>query len=59
MEGIWSIAIIVGPILLIAVLIWAYFRNRASASRGEIARAERGTRELREQIEEENAHRRG
>lgn len=57
MEGIWSLAIIVGPALLIVVLIWAFLRNRASASRGEIERAERGARELREDIEEDNAQR--
>lgn len=55
MEGIWPIVTILGPILLIGVLIWAFVRNRRSASRGEIARAERGARELREEIEEENA----
>lgn len=55
MEGIWPIATVVGPILLLAVLAWAFLRNRASASRSEIERAERGARELREEIEEENA----
>ena len=55
MEGIWPIVTVLGPILLIGVLIWAFVRNRRSASRAEIERAERGARELREEIEEESA----
>ncbi|WP_165938550.1 hypothetical protein [Parafrankia sp. BMG5.11] len=47
---ILSIATIVGPILMLAVIIWAYMRNK-SASRSTTQRAERGARELREEIE--------
>lgn len=51
MQGeILSIATIVGPILMLAVIIWAYMRNK-SASRSTTQRAERGARELREEIE--------
>jgi hypothetical protein len=54
MESLWSLITIVGPLLLIAALVWAYFRNR-NASRASIARAERGAREVRREIEEEEA----
>ncbi len=51
MDGeIWSILVIGGPILLIAVIIYSYLRNRA-ASPSTTARAERGAAELREEIE--------
>ena len=46
MEGLWSLITVVGPILLIAAIIWAYLRNR-TAGRASVARAERGARELR------------
>ena len=55
MEGIWPFVTVLGPLLLIGVLIWAFVRNRRSETPGEIARAERGARELREEIEEESA----
>jgi len=54
MESLWSVITIVAPLLLIAALIWAYFRNR-NASRGSVERAERGARELRRELEEEEA----
>lgn len=44
-----------GALLLLAAIIYAFVSNRASATRGEIATAERGARELREEIEEDNA----
>lgn len=47
---ILTIATIVGPILMLAVIIWAYLRNKA-ASRATTERAERGARELRDDIE--------
>jgi hypothetical protein len=52
MGWLWTLATIVGPLLLIGAIVWAYLRNRR-ASPGEIARAERGARELREEIEED------
>lgn len=55
MGSIWPVITVVGPLLLIGFLIWAFFRNRASASRTQIERAERGARDLREDIEEDNA----
>jgi len=51
---LWSLATILGPILLIAAIGWAYFRNR-NPRPGEIARAEQGARELRQELEEEDA----
>ena len=54
MGWLWMLATIIGPLLLIAAIIWAYLHNR-HASRGEIARAERGARELREELERDEA----
>jgi hypothetical protein len=51
---LWSLSTIVGPILLMAVILWAWLRNR-NPRPGEIARAERGARELRQDIEEDEA----
>lgn len=48
--GFWSIALILGPILLLAVIVWAFLRNRG-ASRATTERAERGAAELRAEIE--------
>jgi hypothetical protein len=53
---LWTLITILGPVLLIGVILWAYFRNR-NPSPGEIAQAERGARELREELEEEEAQR--
>ena len=53
---LWTLVTIVGPLLLIAAVVWAYLRNR-NPRREEIARAERGARELREELEEEEARR--
>lgn len=50
MESVLAIATIVGPILLLGVLIWAWLRNR-QASRSNEIEAERGARALREDIE--------
>lgn len=53
---LWSLITILGPILLIGAIVWAYLRNRKPRA-GEIARAERGARELREELEEDEARR--
>ena len=53
---LWTLITILGPLLLIAAMVWAYLRNR-NPSREEIVRAERGARELRGEIEEEEARR--
>jgi len=54
--SLWSLVTILGPILLMGAIIWAWLRNRNPAP-GEIARAERGARELREELEEDEARR--
>ena len=51
---LWTLITILGPLLLIAAIVWAYLRNRNPAP-GEIARAEQGARELRQELEEEEA----
>jgi hypothetical protein len=53
---LWTLITILGPLLLIAAIVWAYLRNR-NPSPGEIARADRGARELRQELEEEEARR--
>ena len=45
----WGILNIVGPLLLAAVLLWAFLRNRSS--RREIDRSERGTRDVYDESE--------
>lgn len=50
MSEILSLATIVGPIVLLAVIIWLTLRNRASSKR-EVARSEQGARDLRKDIE--------
>jgi len=47
---LWSLVTILGPILLIAVVIYAVLRNRGG-SRREVDRAERGAVELRKELE--------
>lgn len=51
MEPVLAAATVIGPILLLAAVIWACLRNRR-ASRSNEARAERGARELRHDIED-------
>ena len=53
---LWTLITIVGPLLLIGAILWAWLRNKGPRSE-EIARAERGARELREELEEEEARR--
>jgi hypothetical protein len=56
MESLWIVIDIVGPLLLMVVVIWLVVRNRR-ARRAEIARAEQGARELRAELDEEEARR--
>ena len=53
MGSLWPLITILGPILLLVAIIWATLRNRGS--REDIARADRGARELREEIERDEA----
>ena len=54
MGWLWGLVTVLGPLLLIGAIIWAYFRNRGG-SRAEIARAERGARDVREEIKRDEA----
>jgi hypothetical protein len=56
MESLWFVIDIVAPALLIAAIIWVWLRNR-KASRRSFERAERGARELRQELEEDEARR--
>jgi flagellar biosynthesis/type III secretory pathway M-ring protein FliF/YscJ len=49
METLWLFAVVIGPLLLIGFIIYAVRRNR-SDSPENVARAERGAREVREEI---------
>ena len=52
----WGLAVTVGPALLLLALAWAAWRNR-SMTPTEERRSERGTRELRDQIDAEDSRR--
>ena len=47
---IWGLVLILGPLVLLGVIVWAFARNRA-AGRANVDRAERGAVEVREEIE--------
>lgn len=49
---IWGLVLIIGPLILLGVIIWAFMRNRA-AGRANVEQAERGAVRLREEIERE------
>ena len=51
MGSVWSLAIIIGPILLIGAVIFAWFKNRNTSDRLE-RKADKGARNLREDIAE-------
>lgn len=53
--GLWSLATVIGPILLIIAIIWALWSNRKAKDR-TIRDAERGARELREDLEDDQVH---
>jgi hypothetical protein len=52
METLWLFAVAIGPLLLIGFIIYATRRNR-NDSPANVARAERGAREVREEIARE------
>lgn len=52
MAWFWWIAVVVGPLLLIVLIVWGTVRNRASSE--DIGRAERGAKQLREQLARED-----
>ena len=52
MNSLWSLATIIGPILLIAAIVYAWYRNR-SAGTANFERAERGAAEVRDRIHDD------
>jgi hypothetical protein len=56
MTTIWLLTVTLGPLLLLAVLIWAWLRNRRTPP-SVTARSERGARELREEIKRDPEYR--
>lgn len=52
MEGLWFWITVIGPILLAAVMFYAWRKNKAQP-RDEVRRSEQGAREYREQIDRE------
>jgi hypothetical protein len=53
---LWTLITILGPILLIGAIVWAYLRNRG-ASRANLNRAEEGAKELRQELEDDPRYR--
>lgn len=51
MGSIWGVAVILGPIILLAVAIYVWMRNR-QAGPHSVEQSERGARKLREDLEE-------
>lgn len=49
MGWLWSLVVILGPLLLIAAIVWATLRVR-NASRSSLERAEQSARDVREGI---------
>lgn len=50
MASIWSIAVILGPIILLAVAIYVWAKNRQASDRS-VEQSEQGARELREELD--------
>jgi hypothetical protein len=55
MAWLWWVAVVVGPILLLALILWGVLRTRTSSQ--DVSRAERGARELREELAREDEKR--
>jgi hypothetical protein len=49
MESLWLFAVVAGPLLLIGVIIYASRRNKGGSA-ANVAQAERGAREVRDEI---------
>ena len=56
MTTLWLLTVTLGPLLLLAVLIWAWLRNR-NAPPSVDARSEAGAREVREEIKRDPEYR--
>lgn len=55
-EAMWFFTVVGGPILLIAAIIWFTVRNKTAGQRN-FDRAERGARELRQELERDPDYR--
>ncbi len=51
MEAVLSFATVIGPILLLGAIIWAWTRNRKTSDRVD-RKAEQGARDLQRELEE-------
>lgn len=52
LSWLWALQTVVGPILLIGAIIWVTLYTKR-ARRSNLDRAERGAKEVREEIEED------
>lgn len=53
MESLWGVATVVGPIVLLAVIVWAWLRNRKAGAPSE-RRADAGAARLYDKIDAED-----
>ena len=51
MGSVWSLVIIIGPLLLLGAIVFAWYKNRKTSERLD-RRSEQGARELREELAE-------
>ena len=51
MGSVWSLVIIIGPLLLLGAIVFAWYKNRTTSKRVD-RRSEQGARELREELAE-------
>ena len=54
MGTLWSLATVIGPLLLAGVILWALLRNRRRERPEDIAVSERAAHDLRDQIDRED-----
>jgi hypothetical protein len=54
MEALWGVMTILGPVLLLAALVWAVVRNRQQRTAESQELTEKATRELYEQLDSED-----
>jgi hypothetical protein len=48
--SLWLFVVAIGPVLLLAVLYWALWRNRSDRTGDSLRRSEEGARQLRREI---------
>jgi hypothetical protein len=57
MESLWSLMTVLGPILLIAVLGYAIWRNKRETRPGDEARSDLAAKSLRDKLNREDEQR--